>query len=396
MGLNKMLFSTERHFKIECEEWQPEKAHEIVGEILRVAESALTEEMLWPVHPLDKNDDRMPNTTMYYGAGGVAWGLDKLHKKVGSRSKVSYNQVLESCIKLKSDPPNSYFFGETGLRLALQSIAPTSENLGELKKNIQTLALSETNELMAGAPGALVAFQLCSKFDKENEELARGQNLVDSIMKSWVLDPNLNLPLWQQNYVRPAVYLGAAHGAVGNIFALLSAQRLLTSDETQDIQKRAIQLVKATAIENETEANWPAQLPQGKKELLVHWCHGAPGIVMMLSNSIPVGLDESFDRLLNKAGNLIWNAGGIEKGASLCHGTSGSGAALLKLFERTQDEIWLKRARFFAMAGIRQMRNHRQTYKDFRYSLWTGDIGSALFLLGCCDERFEVPMLEMI
>ena len=45
-----------------------------------------------------------------------------------------------------------------------------------------------------------------------------------------------------------------------------------------------------------------------------------------------------------------------EKGAGLCHGTSGNGYALLKTFERTGDERWLERARRFAVHALAQAR----------------------------------------
>ena len=45
---------------------------------------------------------------------------------------------------------------------------------------------------------------------------------------------------------------------------------------------------------------------------------------------------------------------GDEKGHGICHGTSGNGFALLAAFERTQDELWLDRARRFAVHALAQ------------------------------------------
>ena len=97
------------------------------------------------------------------------------------------------------------------------------------------------------------------------------------------------------------------------------------------------------------------------KQIRVQWCHGAPGIVATLG---PL-LEED---LALGGGELTWRAGPLEKGAGLCHGTSGNGYAFLVLFERTGDELWLMRARAFAMHALEQLQSER-------YSLWTGCLG---------------------
>ena len=60
--------------------------------------------------------------------------------------------------------------------------------------------------------------------------------------------------------------------------------------------------------------------------------------------------------LLGEAGRFTWAAGPRTKGAGLCHGTGGNGYAFLKLYQRTNDPIWLDRARQFAMTAIVQYR----------------------------------------
>ena len=43
------------------------------------------------------------------------------------------------------------------------------------------------------------------------------------------------------------------------------------------------------------------------------------------------------------------------KGSGICHGTAGNGHAFLKVFERTGDELWLDRARRFAVHAVEQV-----------------------------------------
>ena len=91
------------------------------------------------------------------------------------------------------------------------------------------------------------------------------------------------------------------------------------------------------------------------------------------------------------AGETIWRAGPVRKGCCICHGTAGNGYAFLKLFKRTGDEKWLERARRFAAHSIDQCEAAAQQFGQYRYSLWTGDIGLAIFLWGCINGDDRIP-----
>jgi Lanthionine synthetase C-like protein len=80
------------------------------------------------------------------------------------------------------------------------------------------------------------------------------------------------------------------------------------------------------------------------------------------------------------------------KGAGICHGTAGNGYAFLKAFERTGDELWLERARRFAVHALCQVERRGQG----RYSLWTGDVGTALFAADCLEGRADYPVLDSL
>jgi hypothetical protein len=68
---------------------------------------------------------------------------------------------------------------------------------------------------------------------------------------------------------------------------------------------------------------------------------------------------------------------------------------LLKLFARTADEAWLDRARRFAMHAAGQVAAARAAYRQGRYSLWTGDLGTALYLDQCLAGTAEVPTIDL-
>jgi DUF1680 family protein len=86
----------------------------------------------------------------------------------------------------------------------------------------------------------------------------------------------------------------------------------------------------------------------------------------------------------------------MEKGPGICHGTAGNGYALLKTFARTGDERWLERARRFAVHALGQVERSRAERGRGRYTLWTGDIGAALFAADCLEVRPAVPIVEYV
>ena len=93
---------------------------------------------------------------------------------------------------------------------------------------------------------------------------------------------------------------------------------------------------------------------------------------------------------------MTWNAGPLTKGSNLCHGTGGNGYALLKLYKRTGDPLWLDRARVFAMTAIGQVRGARAAFGRGRYSLLTGDVGVAVYLWDCLTGEPRFPVIDII
>ena len=102
------------------------------------------------------------------------------------------------------------------------------------------------------------------------------------------------------------------------------------------------------------------------------------------------GADYLDEELLLAGAELVWRAGPPtkEKGPGICHGTAGNGYALLAAFARTGDEEWLTRARRFAVHALDQVERG-----PGRYSLWTGDIGAAVFAADCLDASSRYPVL---
>jgi hypothetical protein len=133
--------------------------------------------------------------------------------------------------------------------------------------------------------------------------------------------------------------------------------------------------------------NWPRAVGECESQIRVQWCHGAPGIVSTVGDLIP-------PELALGAGELIWRAGPLRKGGGLCHGTAGNGFAFLKLHDLTGDPRWLERARRFAMHAIEQVERDRAEFGRGRYTLWTGDVGVALYLQACLNANSAFPTID--
>ncbi|MGZ5795258.1 MAG: hypothetical protein ACXWI4_11935 [Croceibacterium sp.] len=46
------------------------------------------------------------------------------------------------------------------------------------------------------------------------------------------------------------------------------------------------------------------------------------------------------------------------------------------------------------MMAINQFQAHREHYGRCRYSLWTGDLGLAVYLLDCIDGTSDFPTID--
>src|ERR1043166_5200111 len=113
---------------------------------------------------------------------------------------------------------------------------------------------------------------------------------------------------------------------------------------------------------------------------------------------VSTAVDYLDEDLLLAGAELTWRAGAhrAEKGAGICHGTAGNGFALLKAFARTGDELWLGRARRFAIPALGQAERMATASGRRRYSLFTGDVGTALFAAACLDVDTRFPIVDVM
>jgi hypothetical protein len=364
-----MLFTPEAHEALTDEPWSAERVRTAIASIVGDAESAFDDG--WSMHPQDEGDDVSAARlrTVYLGGAGVVDALHRLARRGFVELRRDYVPHLERSLEAESDFPDqdaerSLWMGETGIRLVLQRLAPSRPNLERLSELIAANERDERCELMWGSPGTILA----------GREL--GLDVTPSI--EWLHGRRDTEGLWTQHlYGQSTRSLGPAHGFAGCVLALGDVAAV-----SETLQR--------FAVEEDGLVNWPPlagmRLDANRDgQIRTQWCHGAPGIIATLAHT----LDEE---LAVAGGELAWRAGPLRKGANLCHGTSGNGYAFLALLERTGDERWLKRARTFAMHAAGQVEHSRSNYGRGRYTLWTGDLGTALYLADCTDGAGELPL----
>ena len=61
----------------------------------------------------------------------------------------------------------------------------------------------------------------------------------------------------------------------------------------------------------------------------------------------------------------------------------------------TGDDVWLERARRFAMHALEQVERERAQLGRGRYTLYTGDVGAALFAQSCLDVDARFPTMDV-
>ena len=168
----------------------------------------------------------------------------------------------------------------------------------------------------------------------------------------------------------------------------------LSAAEQGRIQTAAAATLAANVQRSEAGANWPPVAEsETSRPYLVQYCHGAPGMVAAFADARIAGPDTV--PLLEAGGHLTWRAGPLAKGSNLCHGTGGNGYAFLKLAALTGEPVWTEYARVFAMTAIDQYHAAKAEYGRGRYTLWTGDLGLAVYLHECLRGSARFPTVDV-
>ena len=311
----------------------------------------------------------------------MTWALDRLARAGAHAPARDWARVAGAVAANTESLPPSLLVGSSGILLVAWLLDPSPATADRLAGMIEANIGNETNEMLWGSPGTMHAASVMLERTGEERFAALWRRSAEQLLA--VRDPD---GCWTQLlYGTSTRYIGAGHGFAGNAHALLRHPELLADPDGVGAECARVAVEQAIAIDG--TANWPphagGSLEVQPGAIRVQWCHGAPGFVTSLAAAEAANAD--LTRILVSGGELTWRAGPLRKGPGLCHGTAGNGFALLALFHRTGDEVWLDRARAFATHAAEQAAHVHAEHGRGRYTLWTGDIGAALLLEGCLE-----------
>jgi lanthionine synthetase-like protein len=364
------LYRPSEHEPLAGGEWSVERAEEAIRAIVADAEAGF-DGTRWPWHPLD-GDEEWGVSDLYIGGAGVIWALDELGSTGWEDAAVSFvDQYRARPSPWDEDAvETSYHFGEAGIALVAFRLSGDTGIADRIHELVLAGLDSPANEVMYGTPGSLLVAEAMLAWTGEprwDEAWRAAAERVEAAR-----DPD---GLWTSRIGRHAVrYLGPAHGYAGNTRALANRGPVQLAD------------LSPYLLRGDGLANWQPGDGAPPEEIRVQWCHGAPGMVTTLGDLLDL-------ELAIAGGELTWRAGPLAKGPGLCHGTAGNAYAFLVLHRRTGDELWRDRARAFAMHAIGQVERQREAAGRGRYSLFTGDLGVALFLRHLLAGEHRFPTM---
>jgi hypothetical protein len=392
-----LLFDPDAFAPLTETPWNEPRVRDAIRAIVAEAEGAFDDAALWPAGEWESWQTPLPLKSLYVGAAGVLWALHALRGRGDVDGVLGLTQAISRTherwreepdlmrgIPLPSAAEAGLLTGESGILMTAWLIEPTAELADRLHDRIRENVDNEAIEIMWGAPGTMLAAAELHRRTGEARWADAWRESADKVLAARRADG-----LWESRlYGEVRLSLTPPHGVAGNVHALLDGGDLLEADVRRMLQREANEVLRRTAVVEDGLATWPTGAGDGlvgeDGEIRLQWCAGAPGIVIAAGTY----LDED---LLLAGAELVWRAGahGEEKGAGICHGTAGNGYALLRTFECTGDERWLDRARRFATHALEQVER-----REGRFSLWTGDVGVALFASDCLDARARYPVLE--
>jgi len=380
--------------------WSELRARAAIRDIVEDTDSAFRgPRLFWQAEEWDGWHGTSPMKNLYVGTAGVLWALDRLRQRGHTETTLDLADLAARNVELFRERPDfmkgeklparrdsALLTGEAGILIVAWRLSPSSVLADDLLVRVRQNVDNEADEVMWGSPGTLLAARAMLQWTGEERWRDAWNESADALLSRRDAEG-----YWTQRlYGQELRGLTPPHGLVGNVQALLP---LLDEDRADALERESAALLAANAVQADGLANWPPrprpELPGPDGQIRVQWCAGAPGIVSAAAEY----LDEE---LLRAGAELVWHAGPpvLEKGPGICHGTAGNGYAFLKAFARTGDERWLERARRFAMHALAQVERLRAERGRGRYSLWTGDVGAALFAADCFTGTSGYPVFD--
>lgn len=329
--------------------------------------------------------------TSYTGWAGIA--LLYLHLHNVFRESSFLQKALEyvsrslKCLTRRHDV--TFLCGDTGpLAVAavvfyrLQRVQEADECINRLMQYHQTVVNGSAelpDELLYGRMGYLYSLVFVNQqLGQDRIPLQYIQQISESVLVSGEhLSRKFRVqnqsPLMYEWYQEQ--YVGAAHGLAGIYYFLMQPGFVSVVEYVHRLVKPSVDHVCRLKFPT---GNYPPCIGDDR-DLLVHWCHGAPGVVYMLLQAYRAfGVPHYLEHALH-CGEVVWRWGLLRKGYGLCHGVAGNAYTFLALYRQTQDPKHLYRACMFADWCMNYGKHGCRT-PDTPFSLFEGMAGTIYFL----------------
>ncbi|CAD5226628.1 unnamed protein product [Bursaphelenchus xylophilus] len=357
--------------------------------------------------------DEIEEAGPYTGSGGVGFALLKAAQAIPERlaqSVQACSDLLDGQLECARNGSRSrhsrYLCGTLGLYV-IQTIKDHMSGRSITQYKSLFSSLVETvcskgyqrygdDDILNGRAGFLLAVQMVKNETGvsmlTDEELKK---VLDALLESgreYSSVHNSQTPLFYEWHSKE--YLGAAHGVSGILQALLTYWHLLDEQDQKDVKATLDWFVGIQS----PDGNFPSSsgyigYPKGEDEL-VHWCHGAPGVIHLMITAITLFNDEKYLQSARRCADLIWHRGILKKGPGICHGVSGNGYSLLLLSRVMSDPQLLLKAKAFAVIMMDPNFESLANVPDSPFSLFEGWAGALCYLVDLRNPvRAQFPLI---
>ncbi|EOX99391.1 GCR2-like 2 isoform 2, partial [Theobroma cacao] len=227
---------------------------------------------------------KVSDFTLYCGTLGTAFLLFKSYQLANNTNDLSLClAIVDACNSASfSSRDVTFLCGRAGV-CALGAVAAkhagNQELLDYYLSQFKEIKLSSNlpDELLYGRAGFLWACVFLNKHLGEGTiPSTTTRAVVDEVIKNGrqLAKKGGGSPLMFEFYGEK--YWGAAHGLAGIMHVLMDME--LEPDEIMDVKGTLKYMIRNRF----PSGNYPASEQDRKRDVLVHWCHGAPGIALTL------------------------------------------------------------------------------------------------------------------
>lgn len=338
--------------------------------------------------------------TLYSGNLGTALLLYKSYQVTGNENDLFLClEIVKACDSASLASRDVTFICGRAGACALGAVAAKHANdealqsyylsqLGEIK-----LSRNHPDELLYGRSGFLWACLFLNKHMGQGTVPSTTiRAIANEIIKNGrALAKKGGSPLMYEWYGER--YWGAAHGLAGIMNVLLDVE--LKPDEFEDVKGTLKYMINNCF----PSGNYSTSEEDRKRDVLVHWCHGAPGIALTLVKAVKVFGDKEFLEAAINAAEVVWNRG-LLKRVGICHGISGNAYVFLSLYQLTGNIEFLYKAKAFTCFLLDRAHKLISAGEmhggDSPYSMFEGMGGMAYLFLDMIDpSKARFPAYEL-